>query len=141
MKSVKIIDFLTRILWGSKEGREFRRYPYIIEIRPVLEKYKIKEVANDLFREIRCGRFSKVPHLTLVYSFRILNGNEFEVAKMMKKVVSKYDLVKFYYRGIRLKKGDKGLVVALDIEPTEELKELRRELYNALKPTIKSRED
>lgn len=113
------------------------RYSYLVEIRPMLEKYKIREWVREIRTVNYVGRWHKVPHITLVYNFRPKKGvKDWELAEKIQNVVSKYGIVKFYYDGLEIKRGRKGYVLAFKIEPSSELKMLRKELYESLAPLI-----
>ncbi len=120
------------------------KYPYFIEIRPMLEKYKIKRKISEFVKHLNLRHWHKVPHITLVYNFKLKKGIEdFDLAKIIKHVTSKFDIknLKFHYEGFELKEGDKGYILAFKIKPSSELKRLRAELYESIKPYIDERTD
>lgn len=118
------------------------KYPYLIEIRPMLEKYRIKKETQSLRKVIRTGRWHRVPHITLVYSFKLKEGvKEWHIAKIIQNIISKYDVVKFWYDGFEIRKSAKGYVFAFKIKPSHELKKLRKEIYDQVKSFIKERPD
>ncbi len=93
-------------------------------------------------KKTRIKRWHKVPHITLVYNFRLKrNVKEWDIAKIIQNVASKYSVVKFHYNGFEVKKGNKGYVLAFKIKPSYELKKLRKEIYDTLKPFIEERLD
>jgi len=121
---------------------EQRGYPYLVEIRPMLEKYRIKRQIREIARTIHIRRWHKVPHITLIYNFRPKKGvKDKDLAKIIREVVSKYSVIRFHYDGFELKKGRKGYVIAFKVRPSSELKRLRKELYDKLKTLIEERQD
>jgi len=129
-----------RNLFKIKETKKKEQYSYIVEIRPMLEKYRLK-------REIR--RFTRLSeikywHVTLIYNFRPKEGiTSWDLAKIISKVASKYSLkdLWFYYDGFEFNKAKHGYVFAFKIKPSPKLRKLRAELYNHLRPYIVERPD
>ncbi len=108
----------------------------------MLEKYIIKRYIKTISKPARTGRWHKVPHITLVYSFRLREGvKDWDIAKIIQNIASKYRLVKFHYDGFEIRRGNKGYVFALKIKPSYELKKLRKEIYREIKPFIAERPD
>ena len=114
-----------------------RGYDYIIEIRPILEKYKLKSLIKEL-RPFHGFRLHRVPHITLVYDFKpkVEDYRIIQVVAQIAKNYNKDNLLDFFYDGIEVKKGKKGYILALKITPSKELKCFREEIYKALKPII-----
>lgn len=124
--------------------RDDRDYPHLIEIRPMLEKYKIRRKILEVVNKSKIRYWHRVPHITLIYSFKLKKGvNNFQIAKIIRNVASEFNIkdLKFYYNGFALKKGDNGYVLAFRIEPSQELKEFRNSLYDAVKQHIVERPD
>ncbi|WP_052302986.1 2'-5' RNA ligase family protein [Archaeoglobus veneficus] len=128
------------IFFWKKEDK----YPYLVEIRPMLEKYRIKRKISEVVEYFKLRRWHRVPHITLVYNFKLKKDvDNFYLAKLIQHVASKFDIkkLKFYYDGFELKKGDNGYILAFRIEPSSELKKFRMSLYEAIKTHIKERPD
>ena len=135
------MSILNRLL-RTFSPHEQRGYPYLVEIRPMLEKYRIKKQIREIARTIHIRRWHKVPHITLIYNFRPRKGvRDKDLAKIIREVASKYGVIRFYYDGFELKKGRKGYVIAFRVRPSSELKRLRKELYDKLKTLIEERQD
>ena len=112
---------------------------FIIEVRPVLEKYKLKQITREFTSRLRL-RVHKVPHVTLVYNFWP-KGSPFKVIETVKKVADNYDNLEYYYDGYEVKHGNKGYVIAIRIRPSPELVQFREEVYGKLKGHITERPD
>jgi len=110
-------------------------YDYLIEIRPFIEKIKLKRKIKDLKTELRLRKTPRVPHITLVYKFKSKIQN-YKLGELVKETASKYDDISFEYNGWELEKRKKGYVFGFKIEPSEELKEFRYELYHNIKKSI-----
>lgn len=137
---VDILDKIIRFISSVKKTEE---YPYLIEIRPMLEKKRIKRSIKEIKSQVGIKKVNKVPHITLVYNFRPKKGVEnYFLAEIIRDVTAKYsrksknELVKFHYDGFELKKGKNGYVLAFRIKPSPELRKLRKELYDKIKPYI-----
>ena len=125
----------------SFKSADGERYPYIVEIRPMLEKYLLKKQIRHIVRTVHIKKWHKVPHITLIYNFRLKRAKDKDIAKIIQNVASKYSVIKFYYDGFELRKGGRGYVLAFKIIPSFELKRLRKEMYNKLKPFIEQHPD
>ena len=115
------------------------RNSYIIEIRPILEKYKLKQIMRKV-KSLSHLKVHKVPHITLVYNFRPL-VDPIKIMEVIKEVSNKYSNLEFYYNKYEIKKGKKGYTIALGIRPNKELLQFREDLYKSLKNYIKERSD
>jgi len=136
---MNILNRLLRVISFHEQDNE---YPYLVEIRPMLEKYRIKRQIREIMKTTHIRRWHRVPHITLIYNFRPRKSvKNWDLAKIIQDVTSKYGIVKFYYDGFELKKGKKGYVLAFRIKPSSKLKKLRKELYDRLKPLIEGRPD
>lgn len=111
------------------------RYDYIVEVRPFIEKEKLKRKIHELGREIRIRKSRPVPHLTLVYDFTPKIQN-YRLAELIKETASKYGDLRFEYCGWDLIERERGYVFGFKIKPSEELKEFRHELYQNIKNFI-----
>ncbi|ACS90997.1 2'-5' RNA ligase family protein [Thermococcus sibiricus] len=136
------MNMLNRLLKFFSYYKRDGKYPYLIEIRPMVEKYRIRRHIKTHIKSTHTGRWHKVPHITLIYNFRLKKGiTDRDIAKIIQNVASKYTFVKFYYDGFEVKKGDKGYVFAFKIKASDKLKKLRRDIYNKIKPFIEERPD
>ena len=115
------------------------RNSYIIEIRPILEKYKLKQIMRKV-RSLSHLKVHRVPHITLIYNFRPL-VDPIKIMEVIKEVSNKYSNLEFYYDKYEIKKGKKGYTIALGIRPDNELLQFREDLYKSLKNYIKERSD
>jgi calcineurin-like phosphoesterase family protein/predicted DNA-binding transcriptional regulator len=139
-----MVNFLKALLGLKKEEKRLKNpmsgvggYDYIIEIRSILEKYKLKSLIKEL-RPFHGFRLHRVPHITLVYDFKpkVEDYRIIQVVAQIAKNYNKDNLLDFFYDGIEVKKGKKGYILALKITPSKELKCFREEIYKALKPII-----
>ena len=110
-------------------------YDYLIEIRPMIEKRKLKRKINELKTELRLRKTPRVPHITLVYGFKPKIPS-YKLAELIKDTASKYDDLSFEYRGWELEKRKHGYVFGFKIIPSDELREFRYELYQNIKKLI-----
>jgi len=111
------------------------RYDYLIEIRPLIEKLKLKQKIDELKKELRLKNAHRVPHLTLIYNFRPKIQN-YKIAELIKETASKYENLCFEYSGWDLIEKERGYVFGFKIKPSNELKEFRYELYHNIKNSI-----
>ena len=111
------------------------RYDYLIEIRPLIEKLKLKRKMDELKHELRLRKTHRVPHLTLVYDFTPKIQN-YRLAELIKETASKYENLCFEYSGWDLIEKERGYVFGFKIKPSNELKEFRYELYHNIKNSI-----
>jgi len=107
----------------------------LIEIRPIIEKQKLKNQIRKLKDELRLVKTHKVPHLTLVYNFQP-RISPYEIAEIIQRVARRYANLTFRYNGWELQEGKGGHVFGFKITPSDELKNFRWELYNNLKGSI-----
>ena len=110
-------------------------YDYLIEIRPLVEKLKLKRKIDELKKELRLKNTHRVPHLTLIYNFRPKIQN-YKIAELIKETASKYENLCFEYSGWDLIEKERGYVFGFKIKPSNELKEFRYELYHNIKNSI-----
>lgn len=135
------MNFLKKLFRFFSHKKD-RGYPYWIEIRPMVEKHRIRRQIQTFRESNYAGRWPKTPHITLVYNFRLKEGvRDKDIAKIVQNVASKYDVLKFYYDGFQLKKGSKGYVLAFKVKASDELKKFRKEIYSKIKPFIVERPD
>jgi len=145
----ELLDFLKTFLGLGREtkSREVlrkpsrREYNYILEIRPILEKYKLKSLMREL-RSYPEFQLHRVPHITLVYNFKP-RVEDYKIIRAVADVSKNYDgdQFHFFYDGVEVKKGGRGYIIALRIIPSEELKSFRDEVYKVLKAVIVQRPD
>ena len=76
--------------FSSADGK---RYPYIVEIRPMLEKYLLKKQIRHIVRTVHIKKWHKVPHITLIYNFRLKRAKDKDIAKIIQNVASKYSVL------------------------------------------------
>ncbi len=102
-----------------------RRYPYLIEIRPILEKYILKRLG-----------VKNTPHITLIYKFDTDEAKK--IARTIKKIGDACSrLIKFEYSKIVLRKSERGkYVIGLEVEPSTNLMLFRKRLYEQIKDVI-----
>jgi len=105
--------------------------PYLIEFRfHGYAKRYLKSLIFDVSRKFRVRTVTRkrvVPHVTLFGPFSTRDENK--VLSTIVSVCSNYELVPFKLRGF----GNFGNeVIYVDIEPSEQLKNLRRELTHSL---------
>ncbi len=105
----------------------------IIEIRPIIEKMRLKRKAWQLKRGLHLRKTHKVPHLTLVYNFTPKSMSPSTLCEIIRAVAVKYGRLRYSYNGYEVRKGEGGYVFSYKIEPSPELKRFRRELYRAIK--------
>lgn len=110
-------------------------YDYLIEIRPIIEKYRLKGKIKSLKHKLELRKTTRVPHLTLVYNF-IPKISGYKIAELIKNIASGYEDLRYSYCDLELKKGDRGHSLVFKIEPSKELREFRYELYQKLKDYI-----
>jgi hypothetical protein len=101
----------------------------------MFEKFQLRNQMYRLKRELKLRKVYRVPHISLVYDFtpRI---NPYRIAEIIQETAKKYKNLEFSYSGWELKRGVKGYVFGFKIEPSDELRYFRYELYNNLKPYI-----
>jgi calcineurin-like phosphoesterase family protein/ADP-ribose pyrophosphatase YjhB (NUDIX family) len=109
----------------------------LIEIRPILEKRKLKRTIKDLGEKFQLHHVHRVPHLTLVYNFRP-RASEFELMKRVREVAKGFRSLTFEYDGWQLKESPTGHVLAFRVRPSPELKDFRAEMYAAIRGKIES---
>jgi hypothetical protein len=110
-------------------------FDYLIEIRPVLEKRKLKQKISTLKEAINLRKTIRVPHLTLVYDFTPKIPN-YKLADLVKGTATKYETLSFEYDGWVLKETGNGFAFTFKIKPSKELREFRYELYHNIKNSI-----
>jgi len=133
------VGIFNKLLNLISSGKKDDGHPYLIEIRPMLEKYRIKRKIQEIRKNFRIRNWHKVPHITLVYNFRPKRGvGNWDLAKIIRDVASRYNIkeLKFHYDGFELTRGKRGYILAFRIKPSFKLKKFRMELYNELKPYI-----
>lgn len=108
----------------------------IIEVRPIIEKRRLKGRTRELKRYLHLRKTHKVPHLTLLYNFRPNNIAPHVLGQMIASVAKKYDRLRYSYDGFEIKKGTNDYVFAFKIVPSPELRKFRYDLYKTLKPNI-----
>ncbi len=107
----------------------------IIEIRPIIERRRLKLCISSLKRELGLEKAHRVPHITLVYNFES-RIQPYELAKIIQKIARNYNSLNFEYAGWELKEGIHGYVFAIKIIPSRQLMDFRFELYNGIKNFI-----
>ena len=142
-----MFDTLKRLI-GLKKGKKSYEtlssrlrggYDCILEIRPILERYKLKSLIREVkpFHELKPHR---VPHITLVYSFQP-RVEDYRIIRTVAHVARNYGVMRFSYDGLEIKRGGKGYVLALRIVPSRELQNFRDDVYKSIKPIIDQRPD
>jgi hypothetical protein len=109
-------------------------YHYIVEIRGVLEKHKLREITSPLYT-LGIPHLHRVPHITLIYNFKPLVEDKI-IAEKIAQTATQYNYLGFTYQDYVERKGPKGSILALDVKPTKELMAFRQELYDNIKQSI-----
>ena len=104
----------------------------IIEVRPFIEKMRLKRKIRTLKSELHLSKTHKVPHLTLVYDFRPNDMAPYKIAEIIKNTAKKYGRLRYRYNGYEVKQGANGYVFGFKIEPSPELRKFRYELHENL---------
>lgn len=119
--------------WILSHSNRLRRYKnpnkssYLIEFRfSGYAKEAIKELKKNIARNYHV-KSQKVPHITLVGP--VSTRDEKRLVKEVKDVCKHYELVKFKLDGFD---SFEDRVIFVKINPSEELKQLRLELYEKL---------
>ena len=114
---------------------------YLIEFRfHGYAKRYAKKLIYDISKKFKVKGITRkkvVPHITLFGPFTTKNEKKmiYEVANVAKK----YSFVSFVIKGFNYFNNPGNKVIYLDIEPSEELKQLRYELANNLKKISSSK--
>jgi len=107
-------------------------YSVQLRLQGFAKKYA-KEVIHDVARKFYVNGVTQkraVPHISLFGNFKTLN--EKEIISEIKSVGRRYELVPFRIKGFDFFDNKKNKVIYLDVEPSEELKNLRRDIYRRL---------
>ena len=107
----------------------------LIEIRPFIEKYKLKGKIRQVKQELSLRRTHRVPHLSLIYEFRP-KIPLYDIARIISQTAEAYPNMKLEYAGWDLRQGANGYVFSFNIVPNEQLKQFRYKLYQNLKHKI-----
>ena len=136
------LELLRRLLGlGGRRGGCRGEYGWLIEVRPVVEKYLLKRRAWVVAKRLGVPRsmLSRVPHITLVYNFRLKRGvSASDVMRRIVGVAARYGRIPFLYDGIELRRREHkaGYVLAFRVRPSIEMLKFRREIYEVIKPVI-----
>lgn len=108
---------------------------YLIEFRfhGYARKYA-KRLAFDVAKKFKVRGVTRkkvVPHITMFGPFT--TRNERKMISEVANVAKKYTLVPFTVKGYNYFNNPSNKVIYLDVEPSEELKQLRYELSNSLR--------
>lgn len=124
-----------------------QRYDWLIEVRPFLEKQKLKRAIHDLTTKpqprpdghtlLGLRHVARVPHLTLVYNFRP-KVDALELMNKIRRIASRFSKLPFEYDGWELKETPRGYALAFGIQASPELRTFRREMYEAVRDAIES---
>ncbi len=140
-----MLDLLHRLLARfHRKGKKIQHpkgYKWLLEIRPILEKKLLRLRAKKVAEKLRIPRryLMKVPHITLIYNFELKRSvAPLSLIQTVARVAENYERVTFYYDGVALRKREQGPghVLVFNIEPSLELRKLRKEVYEAIKPLI-----
>ncbi|MFH1256414.1 MAG: 2'-5' RNA ligase family protein [Candidatus Diapherotrites archaeon] len=120
-------------------GKKIPRANYLIEFRfhGYAKRYarELSEQISHKFHVKQVVRKGRPPHITLFGGFSC--GNEKELVQKFIKICKNFDLIKF-------KLNDLGhienKVIFIDVEPSQELKELRLQLAKELIPVCEAKE-
>lgn len=122
---------------------------YLIEFRfSGSAKRYLKELIFDISRKFRVRGVTRkrvVPHITLICPFRLrrwiwpfslfLNGDERRLIREFNDVVKKYELTTFKIKDFG--NFPKNKVIFVNIEPSEQLRQMQKELASKLKSFCK----
>lgn len=114
-------------------------YRHILEARLILEKGRLRQSMQDVTRATGL-RFRTVPHFTLVYSFDPLVDTD-KIIRAVRDVSTQYDGLDFMINGFEIRETRRGHAFAFNVEPSRDLVEFRRELYDSIKGMIDERDD
>jgi len=107
-------------------------YSVQVRLQGYAKKYA-KEVIFDVAREFDVNGVTQkrvVPHISLFGNFETLN--EEKIVSEIVSVGRRYDLVFFRIKGFGNFHNKKNKVIYLDVEPSEDLKKLRRDICRSL---------
>ena len=114
-------------------------YRHILEARLILEKGRLRQRMREAGKATGF-HFRNVPHFTLVYSFDPRVDPD-RIIKTVADVSKRYDSLDFMINGFELREARRGHVFAFNVEPSRDLVEFRRELYDSIKDMIDERGD
>ena len=114
---------------------------YFIEFRfQGKAKHRMKQLIYEVDKKFRLGhtrRKRPIPHVTIIAPF--YTKNQKQLVRDFNNTCSKYSLIKFKIKGYG--HFDNSRVVYINIEPSKEMKEFRKELikmsFSFLKVFIK----
>jgi len=117
------------------------KHHYLIEFRfhGYAKKYA-KRVIFDVSKKFGVKGVTKkrvVPHITMYGPFTTSNYRN--IATRVESVAKNYDLVSFRVKGFNYFDNERNKVIYLDIEPSEELKNLRYDLSQELRKVSKTK--
>lgn len=110
-------------------------YSWLLEVRETRNKYVVRQLAND---HVGTRRF--VPHITLVYPFAIRRDiKPFQIMRRIKIVSNAFRSLDFVYEGLKEKDTSQGKITVLKVNASQNLKEFRFRLYEAVKDMVLER--
>lgn len=112
-----------------------RNYEWIIEIRPIAEKWHLRSQIAKVGADLPRRKVHKVPHLTLVYNF-YPKTNPWTLMKAIQRIARLYAPLDFEYDGFETKMGQNGHVLNFKINASKNLKKFRYELYKNIQNAI-----
>ncbi len=123
----------------------FRQNNYLIELR--LQGYAkryAREMMDELVRKFHLRNALSaggVPHITIYGPFT--TDNQGRMVGTVIGVCRRYSVIPFKFQGFDHFNNPSNKVIFLDVAPSDELKQLRQDISNALRPitSSKSRED
>jgi len=118
-----------------------KKSSYLIELRfHGYAKRYAKRLIYDVAKKFRVKGVTKkrvVPHITMYGPFTTTNYKM--IATRVERIAKRYDLVPFRVKGFNYFDNEKNKVIYLDVEPSEELKNLRYDLAQELRKVSKSK--
>ncbi len=108
------------------------RYSWLIEVRETKKRDTVKQIGYD-----HVGTRLFVPHITLVYPFAIRRGiKPFQIMRSIRTISNPHGDLAFVYDGLQQKDTSKGKITVLKVNASEDFREFRYRLYQAVKDMI-----
>jgi len=113
---------------------------YLLEIRLGRTKWRIREMVVSIARQFRIEKFmERHPHVTLFGPMELLPGvREEQILETIGTIASRYEPPLFTLDRFEKREGMHGSVIAFSVHPSDNLKQLVREIAFALLPLTKS---
>ncbi len=113
---------------------------YLVEIRLSRTKWRIRKIMQDIAHDFGIGDFLELhPHVTLYGPLTLNNGiSNRQMLDAIGNVAERYDPVPFLLDGWEKRDGLHGSVIAFPVRASEPLRNLTREIAEALSPVATS---